>query len=318
MIRGIVPYSLRKFTSFHFPGNNNIILFSTPRSGSTWLLEMIAAQPRIKTVREPLNVRLNHICEMLGLDSWDEIYDEKKYPDIVQYLKKFSKNLEVHPHFKREKPLTETWHPITNRLLYKLLHGLENRIADLKEELQAKAIILIRHPIPVTLSRTVYPRLHAYHQSGIAKHFKDEELTFAQNIITNGTDFEKGIVSWCFQNKVFLSQRNEGLLITYEELVMNRMCVIPKITDYLDIPETDKMLSRSFKASGSTGKSTESRIQLLEKVEKGEENYRKLIEKWKMNTSPDMIERVQEILDAFHITAYRADDIMPSKDLLLC
>lgn len=317
-IRNKIPFSFRKYSNIHFQGDQNILLFSTPRSGSTWLLEMIAGQPRIKTVREPLNIRLDHICEMLGLNTWEELYEEKNFPLILEYLKSFSKNSKIHYRFKKEKPFTDTWHFITNRLLYKILHGLENRVEELTYELDATSIVLMRHPIPVSLSREVLPRLEAYQNSDYKKHFTSSELDLAKRITDNGSIFEKGILSWCFQNKVLIEQSKAGLLLSYEELVMNRDCVLPKISDHLKLPDPQKMLKRSRKASGSTSKSTKRSVKLLKEVRMGEKSYLKLIEKWKKKTSSEMIEKAQNILDEFEISAYRAEAIMPTKDFLIC
>lgn len=162
MTRKKLPFGFRKFSNIHIQRKENILLFSTPRSGSTWLMEMIAGQPRLKTVRETFNLRLEHICDMLGFNSWDEIYRDENFPQIVNYLKIFSNNRIIDYRFKGEKPFSDTWHPFTNRLLYKILHGLEDKIGELKNELDANVIVLIRHPIPVTFSREVYPRLHVY------------------------------------------------------------------------------------------------------------------------------------------------------------
>jgi len=314
----IIPYSIRKFSNIHIQGKENILLFSTPRSGSTWLLEMIAGQPRIKTVREPLNIRLDHIREMLGFNSWEEIYKEENFPQVVSYLKRFSKNLSIDYRFKREKPFTDTWHPITTRLVYKILHGLEDRVGELTDRLDASSIVLIRHPIPVSLSREVLPRLEAYQSTDYKKHFTDKELSFAKFITNEGSNFEKGILSWCFQNKVLIEQSKAAILVSYEELVMNRDCVLSKISDHLKLPDPQKMLIRSRKASGSTSKSTKRSVKLLKEVRMGEKSYLKLIEKWKAKTSSEMIEKAQNILDEFEISAYRAGAIMPAKDFLIC
>lgn len=317
-LRDNIPFSFRKFSNIHIQGKDNILLFSTPRSGSTWLMEMIAGQPRVKTVREPLNVRFKHICKMLELSSWEELYQEENFPRIVNYLKSFSNNLSIDYRFKREKPFTDTWHPFTTRLIYKILHGLEGRVEDLTEELSANAIILIRHPIPVSLSREVLPRLEAYQNTDYRKFFTNDELVIAQDVTRNGSNFEKAILSWCFQNKVLLEQSKAALVVSYEELVMNRECVITKISNHLKLPDPQKMIRRSMKASGSSAKSTKSRIKLLKDVQKGQTSHQKLIEKWKAKTTPKMIEEAQSILDAFDITAYLANEFMPSKGILIC
>jgi hypothetical protein len=308
----------RKFSSVHIRGRNNILLFSTPRSGSTWLLEMIAHQPRIKTVREPFNIRKEPVRKMLGMSSWVELYTDENFPAILRYLKSFSNNLKVDSGFKMERPFSDTWHPITNRIVYKILHSMENRVEELKAELHAKALILVRHPIPVTLSRIELPRLLAFQHSDFRKLFNQQQIMIAEQITQNGTEFEKGIVSWCFQNRLLLNSGTENLLVTYEEMVTNRECVIKKIASFFDLLAPEKMMVRSKKASGSTVKSSEKNQNLLHAVEEGDVDSRRLIEKWRRQVTPEMIEQAQHILDIFEIDIYKADELMPSEKMMLC
>lgn len=289
-----------------------MLIFSTPRSGSTLLMEMIAEQPKILPVREPLNLRGDYIRETLGLKHWEEIYSEINYQKVVQYLRSFRFNFLVDARFKREKPFSHTWHPITNRLVYKLLHGMEHKVNDLCRDLNGKAVVLLRHPIPVSLSREELPRFNAFIQSEVASYFTREELELARKTDKNGSVFEKSIVSWCFQNKLLLKNRERHLLVTYEELVMNRGLVIQKIANYFLLPDAEKMVLRSLTPSGSTEKSTIANRELLKSVHKGEVSFLKLINKWVEKVDDDQIDRAQVILDAFGMDIYKAKDIMPS------
>lgn len=290
---------------------------STPRSGSTLLMEMIAEQPFILPVREPLNLRREYIKETLDLHSWEELYSEDNYQHIVKYLQSFRFNLKVDSRFKREKPFSHTWHPITNRLAYKLLHGLEHKTNDLSEDLNAKTVILLRHPIPVSLSREELPRYRAFINSDVSKLFSEKQLSFARESLENGTQFEKSVISWCFQNKLILEYSKGHLLITYEELIMNREPIINKLAEYLGLPKPDKMLVRSLKPSGSTDKSTQSNKELLLEVQKGSASFLQLINKWKGRVDSDMVHSAQNILNLFDIDIYSADEIMPSGKYLI-
>jgi hypothetical protein len=49
---------VKALTNVHRQGPlPNVFLFATPRSGSTWLMEIIASQPGFKYYDEPLNPR---------------------------------------------------------------------------------------------------------------------------------------------------------------------------------------------------------------------------------------------------------------------
>ena len=290
---------------------------STPRSGSTLLMEMIAEQPFVLPVREPLNLRRKYIEDTLGLHKWEEIYSFDNYQHIVKYLQSFRFNLTVDSRFKREKPFSHTWHPVTSRLAYKILHGLEHKADELFKDLNAKTVILIRHPIPVSLSREELPRYNAFLQSDVSEFFSKEQLKFASQSLKSGTQFEKSIISWCFQNKLLLQKSERNLLITYEELVMNREPVIQKLAEYLNLPKPDKMLLRSLKPSGSTDKSSQTNKELLQEVQKGSASFLQLINKWKGKVDMEMVQNAQNILNLFDIDIYTAEEIMPSPKYLI-
>lgn len=179
-------------------------------------------------------------------------------------------------------------------------------------------MILVKHPVPVTLSREELPRLEAFQRSDFRKHFNQQQLLLEAAITQNGTEFEKGIVSWCFQNRLLLNSGQGNLIVTYEEMVTNRDCVIDKIAGFLKLPDSYLMKEYSKKASGSTEKSTKKNQRLLKKVEEGEAESRQLIEKWKLQTTPEMIEQAQLIMDVFEIDIYRASEFMPAERFLLC
>ena len=179
-------------------------------------------------------------------------------------------------------------------------------------------MILVKHPVPVTLSREELPRLKAFQRSEFRHHFNQQQLLLAETITQNGTEFEKGIVSWCFQNTLLLNSGQGNLIVTYEEMVTNRACMISKIASFLKLPDPKKMTRRSKKASGSTEKSTKKNQRLLKKVANGAAESQQLIEKWKQQTTPEMIEQAQHILDVFEIDIYRASEFMPAERFLLC
>lgn len=317
MLKNNNKYTLRKFANIHFPGCKNLLIFSTPRSGSTLLMEMIAEQPGILPVREPLNLRRDYIRDTLRMSRWDEIYSEKNYERVVRYLQSFRYNLMVDSRFKREKPFSHTWHLFTNRLAYKLLHGMEHKVKELCRDLNGRAVILLRHPIPVSLSREELPRYEAFLNSEVSSQFTSDQLKFAKDIWINGTVFEKSVVSWCFQNKLLLKNSDKHLIVTYEELVMNREPVIQKIADYFNLPDIPKMISRSLTPSGSTGKSTDANKELLKNVHRGEATFSELVTKWNKKTDGDMLTSAQTILDTFQIDIYTSNEIMPETRYLI-
>ena len=108
---------IKKWSTFHrASGEKNIFLFSTPRSGSTWLAEMVATQPRFKFVNEPFNIRMPYVRENLGINNWDEYYNSGAESKIESYLDRFLDGHDHDPRFARPKPLSEFWRMRTSRI----------------------------------------------------------------------------------------------------------------------------------------------------------------------------------------------------------
>ena len=68
--------------NIHKPdGRPNVLLFSTPRSGSTWLMELILTQSGFKPCDEPFDLRQRHVHLPLAkacllytsLTAWSEL-----------------------------------------------------------------------------------------------------------------------------------------------------------------------------------------------------------------------------------------------------
>jgi len=65
-------------TNIHLTGNSpNVFIFSTPRSGSTWLMELILTQPGFKPCNEPCNPWDPDVCQRLarlGITDWADFH----------------------------------------------------------------------------------------------------------------------------------------------------------------------------------------------------------------------------------------------------
>ena len=79
--------ALRSVSNRHRPGTRpNVFVFTTPRSGSTWLMELIQTQPRFKQCSEPLNLRVPGIARRLGISDWEALYQDANWPRVRAYF----------------------------------------------------------------------------------------------------------------------------------------------------------------------------------------------------------------------------------------
>ena len=137
----------RASTSIHRPGKlPHVFLFTTPRSGSTWLMELIWSQPGFKAVNEPFDLRVSLVRKHLGIDTWEELQNDTSLPLVQRYIEGYCANK---IHTTEPAPwLNRYYKPITRRIVFKVIHGGENRLNWFRIHSTAKSfslsVILLR------------------------------------------------------------------------------------------------------------------------------------------------------------------------------
>ncbi|MEZ4774710.1 MAG: sulfotransferase domain-containing protein [Bacteroidia bacterium] len=306
----LVKQFIKHRSTFHTPGQEkNVFLFSTPRSGSTWLTEIIAAQPGFKMVKEPFNLRNPVVAEHLGLNSWEDMFSITSRDKIYQYVQSFLKGKDNDLRWKRPAPFSDLWHLRTDRIIFKILFSGEDFIGWFQEKFDGQIVYLLRHPIPVSFSRSKSPRLASFLQSDFRNNLSDEEYGYGMNILNNGNDYEKAVLDWTLQNLMPLRQmRNDWLFISYEQLVLEPEKMVSHMVSKLGFKDPDQMLSRINKASASSHKSAKESQDVLLDPEQIKNSRRWLVEKWKSKISPENEKRTFEILEAFGVDHYQYGD----------
>ena len=311
--------AIKHNSTFHKPGKEkNIFLFSMPRSGTTWLMEIIATQPGFKIVNEPFNLRKEVVRDNLGLEEWESLMEIGNLPKIAAYLQHFIEGRDSDLRYFRQAPFSDLWKLRTNRIIFKLLFIGEGNLDWYVDTFNGEIIYLVRHPIPVSLSRAVHPRLKSFAESDHKRHFTEEQLAYAQEIIFHGDKFEQAVLDWCFQNAVALRNiRPEWLVLSYEQMVMEPTLVIDALIDRFSFEKPELMYERVNKASNSTAKSNQESQAILMDETKRRENKRWLVEKWAAKVSEEQIAKTFEILKVFEVDFYEKGNFMPKSSYLL-
>ena len=80
---------VKSASNVHRPdGRPNVFLYSTPRSGSTWLMELIWSQPGFKTCNQALYLENPVVRKHLGISEWDELYSVDATEKLRSYLQR--------------------------------------------------------------------------------------------------------------------------------------------------------------------------------------------------------------------------------------
>ncbi|MGO9021237.1 MAG: sulfotransferase [Syntrophobacteraceae bacterium] len=293
----------------HKPGNKpDILLLSCRRSGSTWLMEMIAGEPGFKFVNEPFKPQF---IEKVGLPTGLESSlpaDCRKILDVPRGYEEHFKSLLLDDNVTRilgpYDVFSRRFHWKTNRRVIKEVHALA--LADWieQQDLVFKIVYLLRHPIPTALSMTRGCILRA-EASLRHQNFRERYLTMSQvelgwMVLHDGSELEKRILEWCLDNivpwKIVTTRPHEWLVMTYEELLLSPDQSLRLIADNLGLVHFDRLRQVMTRPSASTHNSHVKLVRSSDPVS--------LVQKWRPSVSVEMEKQAYAIIQEFGINAY--------------
>lgn len=287
----------------------NVLLFSLPRSGSTWLMELIWTQTKFKPINEPLDFRHEINSIKSDINGFSELYSNNVKDKLLAYFKAFS---EGEFHFKNPNPFRKNSRVFTSRLVFKVIHGGELYINDIAKHINSKVVYLIRNPIAVALSRKQLPRTEQLISDYVLSNFTSEERQYAKHIMSVGTSMEKRIMAWCIQNKLALKSRTKDwLFISYEELTCNSNKVLSKLASHCDLQHLGVMLSNVSKPSAVSVQSEDDSVALMKK---DEITRKRLIKKWQDKVSAKEIHNYYAICKKMNFEIYSENNDFPDLD----
>ena len=277
----------------------NILIFSTPRSGSTWLQELIWTQPEFKYVNEPLNLKGAWLQNKSGINGFEDLYTHDVRDKLINYFKGF---ISGKHHFMNPNPLRKNSRFFTSRIVFKVIHGGEDYINDIAQTSNSKIVYLLRNPIAVALSRKQIPRTEELTSNYVLSRFTSAEQEFAKEIVHNGTDMEKKVMLWCIQNKMALQHRNPNwLIITYEQLTCYPEKVLTTLAAHCELPDLETMKKNLNIPSAVSTQSESDSVRLMQE----KKNTRKgLINRWRSKVTEEEMRGYFEICNKMNIGIY--------------
>ncbi|WP_439481060.1 hypothetical protein [Cyclobacterium plantarum] len=283
------------------PSNNHYI-FSDPRGGSTWLIEVIQKITRAPIIWEPLHLGLNNNPFRNLNFGWR------------QYIPEISNWLEAEQLFDQlfsGKILTEnilnhsSFSQVLNskKLLFKICRGnallpwLTN-----KYKFRFKPVYLIRHPFAVVNSQIQHGAWN-YSFSGFKipntpynfNYFKHK--SFLESLVTRE---EALVAEWCISNTIPLNHESNNikwLTINYEEFVINPENTIDRILSSWGL-DYDLSSIDFTKISKTTN---------LDNIVEGSDR----IFHWQNSINNITLAKMEQVLEYFQIKPYSKNNPMP-------
>ena len=303
--------TILRYNNVHWDSGRNVLIFSIPRSGSTWLMELIWSQPGFKTCNEPLNLRYEQICGMSGISGFEELYQENVLLKLNTYFKGLANSdyKYFNPH-----PFSRYYKPITNRTVFKVINGAEEYVNEISRVTNSKVIYLIRHPIATTLSRKVLPRLNLLCSERNLADFSLSTKRRIFDILDKGGHLEKGVLSWCLQNHLALKNKNnDWMIFTYEQLAVNPGPIIDKLALEMELPDKERIFKRLSRASKTT---VQSDTITKENIENTLFDRNELIERWREKVSKSKAESLFRIIKMFNLDIYSMNSSYPKRYII--
>jgi len=283
-----------------------ILIFSEPRGGSTWILELLSNIPNSATIFEPLHSNY-------GLFLNDERYEWGTYPD---------------PSIKNEQLLSE-WNNLlsgnsinsyvvsrsevidyinSDKLVIKFIMGTPFLPWVSKNiQLKYKPIYLMRHPLAV--AKSTLENLYKRGEAVLIDHKWIPEGANFDLYEKNKDIFSKDrpvlhhlIGRWCMNNYFAMKEtsNNEVIKVHYEDLLLHPNTVIANIFKIWNM-ETPPALFEKINIPSSSDFRKDFR------ADKNEQ-----LKKWFIGFSNKELEEMDEILKRFEINVYSMFDILPT------
>lgn len=275
--------------------------------------ELICSEAFVKGVNEPFDIRSSRVRFLLKTSDWVGLYNDQSEKLILNYLQNYAKGRFIYG-IKNMPPFSREHSFISSKIVFKILHACEDKVDLISNSFNTKVLFLIRHPIPVTLSREVYPRLNVLKERFRA-NLNQNQNDFIRKTLELDNDFKNGIIDWVLQNYFILNQPSSNInLVTYEQLVQNPEKVIKMIAAEYSI-SLQKMMKNIKRASNTTSKSDFQTINKLKDSKKYDKEF--LLKKWVNKVDDEQKLFVNQTLAVFEIDIYNANNFLPKDSYLL-
>ncbi|HEY2791680.1 MAG TPA: hypothetical protein VGJ28_04955 [Micromonosporaceae bacterium] len=297
----------------------SIALFCTRRGGSTWLMEIIGANRGVLPLNQPL-----------------EILTPNLTPHQYKRLPKFDLGQIVHPDPDQERELRAyTDDLMAGRIRVNAPHAFWRRDFQFRTDrlllkiVDAKPLMdwfatnyhpdmayLVRHPVPQAMScirngwsttTKAYLRNEWFAEHVIADA---KLLAYAHALEETGTDLERFVLNWVVENLYplrVLADRPDWLALSYEECVTDRDGTLRRVSERLDVGDTDRMQRAALRLSRSSTLSDDDAVSAIKAADREEQ-----VAGWLTRLGADALARASAVLDRFEVTLYAAREPMPN------
>jgi hypothetical protein len=282
----------------------NLIIFSDPRGGSTWITELFSTIPETAILWEPL-----HLASGAKVFRTLNFHWRQYTPETTDWYEAQV----AFDHLLRGKLLNQ-W--ICSRSSYLAFYHARRLVVKFcranalvpwitrQFPFRYKPVLLLRHPFAVVASQLQYGSWN-YQFTG----FKVPDMPFPdlymahESYLRKLTTKEEALTAtWCITNLVPLRHKHNNerwITVFYEDLLLHPERELRRIFDQWKITMPEHILSRVDKPSTTTKEATFSRGAASQ------------LEKWQNDLSENQIKRMTAVLEYFKVEVYDGQNVLP-------
>lgn len=285
----------------------NILLFATRRGGSTFVMELIAANKGVRSIDQPFEMSSKfssaaQIAEMpLFEDGQLTSLDERSASRLGSLTERiFAGDVVINAPtrvWRRDVELR------SNRLVLKVLDA-KPLIGWFADSVPCDIVYLTRHPIPLSISCirndwTLTAAAYLRDERFVEANLTDNALALAHDTMSSGTELQRFIVNWALENVApmrLLPDRADWLHVRYEDCITDPAGVLDTVAARLRLTDRSRMLATLRRPSVSSGRSTKSTRGLIEKGDAAA-----AVTRWRRDVDGDTEAWCDRLLETFGI-----------------
>lgn len=283
---------------------DNHYIFSDPRGGSTWLMEIIKTITKEPVIWEPFQLgKKAHPFKKINFGWRQHIPEDAEWKEAKELFDKLFSGKILADNILNKSTFSEVMK--SKSLLFKICRGSDFLIWLSKNYyFNYKPIYLIRHPFAVVSSQLRHGSWnYPFTKLNIPNTpYNDKYKKHRPFLETLRTKEEALVAEWCLANYDPLNHKDNNkkwLTINYEELIMNPEKTINRILASWGI-EYDLSLI-DFKKNSSTTKDDSPDL-VIERL------YN-----WQNQLNKTQLENMGKVLDYFKIDIYSKENPLPEK-----
>ncbi|MGB0370598.1 MAG: hypothetical protein ACPGN3_04550 [Opitutales bacterium] len=294
----------------------DILMLSSRRSGSTWLMESMGAEPHLRTLNEPFGPKFSGrsiLAESPDFAKIEEGLRLHAFPEsMLPYVDRYMNEPALTRLASAYNPLAPGYHLKTNRTLWKVIHANPAITYFYERAHLYHTFMLLRHPCPTILSmeKKYEPELGLIlaNETFCKEHLDDDQYSFFQNILKGGNRLELFAAEWALEQLVPVKElpkyREHIPVLSYEALRGDVARGIAFVAEYCDLSAPEKIIGATDAPSASTA---DERLKTVQS-----NNQSGFVAGWRKRMDEATEEKVFSIIRKVGVDTYEPGRDLPS------